>query len=109
MIRYTLPRSRLKLKIALLFTLLLPALLFLVHFMTRCKYCLGPEKFTASSLAGLQNHQNKCEGYLRNEVGAAEHRRSAAALSKKRKSKLSSRKARLVRLWVFLSGAMVTY
>jgi hypothetical protein len=96
-----LPRSRLKLQIASLFCLLLPALLLLVYFMFPCKHCLGPENFTASSLGGLRNHQNKCEGHLRYQGEAAGHRRSAAALSKKKKSKLSDRKARLVCLWCF--------
>lgn len=95
------PRSRLKLHIASLFCLLLPALLLVVCFMFPCKHCLGPKKFTASSLGGLRNHQNKCEGHLRHQGEAAGHRRSAAALSKKKKSKLSDRKARLVCLWCF--------
>jgi hypothetical protein len=95
------PRSRLKLRIACLFCLLLPALLLLVYFMFPCKHCLGPEKFTASSRGGLRNHQNKCEGHLRYQGEAAGHRRSAAALLKKKRSKLSDRKARLVCLWYF--------
>ena len=96
-----LPRSRLKLQIASLFCLLLPAFLLLVYCMFPCKHCLGPEKFTALLLGGLRNHQNKCEGHLRHQGEAARHRRSAAALSKKKKSKLSDRKARLVCLWCF--------
>jgi hypothetical protein len=96
-----LPQSHLKLRIAWLFCVLLPALLLLVYFMFPCKHCLGPEKFTASSPGGLRNHQNKCEGHLRHQGEAAGHRRSAAALSKKKRSKLSDRKARLVCLWYF--------
>jgi hypothetical protein len=93
-----LPQRRLKPRISLVFLLFFSALLLIVLqvLMFPCKHCTVPEKFSASSLAGLRNHQNKCGGYLKHEADAAEHRKFAAALSKKKKSKLPVRKARMV-------------
>jgi hypothetical protein len=95
-----LPRSRLKPHISLVFLLFFFALLLIALqvFMFPCKHCAVPEKFSASSPAGLRNHQNKCGGYLKHEADAAEHRKSAAALSKKKKFKLPVHKARMVHL-----------
>jgi hypothetical protein len=93
-----LPRSHHKPQISLFFLLFCSAILLVVLqvLMFPCNHCSGAQKFSASSRGGLRNHQNKCGGYLRYEADAAEHRKSAAALSKKKKTKLPDRKARIV-------------
>ncbi|KAF8958622.1 hypothetical protein BDZ97DRAFT_1923519 [Flammula alnicola] len=87
------PRRRPKLQIALLFCLVLTLFLLSVSVMYPCKHC--PDNFIARSAGGLRQHHNKCEAYLKHEAESTQHRQSAAALNKTKRSKLAHRKARI--------------
>jgi hypothetical protein len=85
------PRSRPKLRIAVVF--LLSLILFSVLFMFACKRC--PDKFSAASAGGLRQHQKKCQAFLKREEDANQRRKATATSSKVKRAKLKDRKMRL--------------
>jgi len=87
------PRSRPKLRIAIVFSLFLFLFAISVWFMFPCKHC--PERFSALSARGLTQHQTRCQAFLKHEAEASQRRKATAASNKVRRAKLKDRKARL--------------
>ena len=87
------PRSRPKLRIGVIFSLLLVFFILSVSFMLPCKHC--QTGFSALSVRGLTQHQKKCEAFLKHEAAANECRKATANSNKIRRTKLNERKARL--------------
>jgi hypothetical protein len=85
------PRSRPKLRIAVIF--LLSLILFSVLFMFACKHC--PDGFSAVSAGGLRQHQKKCRAFLKHEEDANQRRKATATSSKVKRAKLKDRKMRI--------------
>lgn len=89
------PRSRPKLQIAIIFSLLLWLFILLVSSMFPCsKGC--PDGFSAKSAGGLKLHQSKCEAFLKRSMAANERRKATAtAAAKAKQLKLKGHKKRL--------------
>jgi hypothetical protein len=87
------PRSRPKLRIAVVFSLSSFLFNLFVLFMFACKRC--PDGFNALSAGGLRKHQKNCSAFLKLEDDTNQRRKAAAALNKVKRAKLKDRKMRL--------------
>jgi hypothetical protein len=86
-------RSRPKLQIPVVFSLLLILFSLSVSFMFACKHC--PNGFSAVSAGGLRRHQKTCEAFQKHEDGANHRRKAAATSYKAKRAKLKDHKMRL--------------